>query len=107
MRGGLKPPKRKALLLDLLFLLVPNVRFDHLLIISDRTHAIPSGPQVEPTEISLLPKIPTVNLDDRLALDEADRVRNAEFCRNAETQVNVIRHPPQPTQLRACDTASG
>ncbi len=81
-------------------LLVTNVRTDPRFIQTDRADAVAGRPEMEPRHAALPKQLP-VNLYRTLALQEADRVRDAVLRRNAQEQVQVVDHRFTFDQLHA------
>ena len=75
-----------------LLLLIPDVLSNDGFIEPDGTHAVPSGPEMEPCEGAHTPQIFAVNADRRFSFQPADRIGHTVLRRNAHTEVHMIRH---------------
>jgi hypothetical protein len=84
-----------------LLLLIPDVLSDDGFIEPDGTHAVPSGPEMEPCEGAHTPQIFAVNADRRFSFQPADRIGHTVLRRNAHTEVHMIRHRMAFDQLDA------
>jgi hypothetical protein len=81
------------LILSLFFLfLIPDILADHLLIEPNGADTVAPCPEMETGEISLTTQQFSVDANRRLALEKANRIGHTELRRNAQTQMDMIRH---------------
>jgi len=73
------------------FLLL-DVLADSLFVSADGGHEVSSGPEVEASEVLILPKERPCNVDGALALDVTDYLSNRVLRRNGDEHVNMVRH---------------
>jgi hypothetical protein len=71
--------------------LFTNILPDGCFIVPHRTDAIASGPEMQPCHAFLIQQL-AMDFDGTFAFQKSDRVGDTVLGRNAQTQMNVIRH---------------
>lgn len=81
--------------------LLSYISADLFFIETHRAHAVSTGPEMHPREISFVPQQFPMDSDRALPFQKSDHHRNAVSRRNAQTQVDVVNNRLPLDQLHS------